>query len=591
MSPVIENGDDASPQPITLQPNEPRTLWLAVCDLSEPGNYSGILRLSAQDKEPVSHSISFLVKESIWLAGLLICIGVVASHLLRLYTLVWRPRWDHRKRNRLLFDKLSELRAELKQKFGELDKDETDILDWYSTWLKDLDEALAQDQAEKPDAIIVEIDGKLNLLRLWLEIHRRIKSLPSSIRDSFQQNTDWQTVWQTVSVSLRTKRQPPDAAQAQAEATAQQIKLAELNRTITDKLKDYYQGQLDLLDGQVKAWLAQNNITIPEEEQLLASVKTARDKLDTDPPSFDLFPEALEQARANFVYYWARVLDEYLKKAPPKELPPGFDQTAWDTLKQEVRDDLKLVLAGGAPTDVIKAYERGYSRYLDGLITKLHAKVKKDQEELSKQLNDPKNDLKEQEENLAKAQPAEKPPIESEIKRLKDEIAGKTEGIKQLDSLVQKLVQARDQRLKGMLLEAEQTYNVVQEEYNNNISSDFKTLGPNEANAATAAGALPPGADDTVLTLPTLGRPQWTLPSVEGLRLLLQFGDWGRFILVTIAAVILGLTLLWVNDATWGGTADYLTAILWGLGLHQIAGAVFPGVGGLTQQLTGQPGS
>jgi hypothetical protein len=88
-----------------------------------------------------------------------------------------------------------------------------------------------------------------------------------------------------------------------------------------------------------------------------------------------------------------------------------------------------------------------------------------------------------------------------------------------------------------------------------------------------------------------LGRPQWTLPSVEGLRLLLQFGDWGRFILVTIAAVILGLTLLWVNDATWGGTADYLTAILWGLGLHQIAGAVFPGVGGLTQQLTGQPGS
>jgi len=39
---------------------------------------------------------------------------------------------------------------------------------------------------------------------------------------------------------------------------------------------------------------------------------------------------------------------------------------------------------------------------------------------------------------------------------------------------------------------------------------------------------------------------------------------------------VLGVFLLWVGNLTWGNAKDLIAAVLWGLGLHQVAGnAVF----------------
>src|SRR5207247_4225663 len=44
-----------------------------------------------------------------------------------------------------------------------------------------------------------------------------------------------------------------------------------------------------------------------------------------------------------------------------------------------------------------------------------------------------------------------------------------------------------------------------------------------------------------------------------------------------VIAGVLGVSLLWVPNNTWGLPADWIAAMLWGLGLHQVAGAAFEG--------------
>ncbi|MFL5540490.1 MAG: hypothetical protein ACJ8J0_15980, partial [Longimicrobiaceae bacterium] len=46
-----------------------------------------------------------------------------------------------------------------------------------------------------------------------------------------------------------------------------------------------------------------------------------------------------------------------------------------------------------------------------------------------------------------------------------------------------------------------------------------------------------------------------------------------------IAAVVLGLSLLWADAPTWGSFKDVVTAFLWGLGLHKVATDAFGGIG------------
>jgi len=57
-------------------------------------------------------------------------------------------------------------------------------------------------------------------------------------------------------------------------------------------------------------------------------------------------------------------------------------------------------------------------------------------------------------------------------------------------------------------------------------------------------------------------------------------------VIISTVALIFGLSLLWANDQTWGSGMDYMTALLWGLGLHQVgSGGVFGGLGSIQNQL------
>jgi hypothetical protein len=54
-----------------------------------------------------------------------------------------------------------------------------------------------------------------------------------------------------------------------------------------------------------------------------------------------------------------------------------------------------------------------------------------------------------------------------------------------------------------------------------------------------------------------------------------------------VAAVITKSAGEPVNNATWGGFGDYITAILWGLGIYQISSQGTMGVANIFSTITG----
>ena len=72
--------------------------------------------------------------------------------------------------------------------------------------------------------------------------------------------------------------------------------------------------------------------------------------------------------------------------------------------------------------------------------------------------------------------------------------------------------------------------------------------------------------------------------SPQGWRTLLGGLDLIVLVFALVASVALGLKLLWVDNATWGTVNDYVVALLWGLGLHQISNAAFEGLGGVVDK-------
>jgi hypothetical protein len=67
-------------------------------------------------------------------------------------------------------------------------------------------------------------------------------------------------------------------------------------------------------------------------------------------------------------------------------------------------------------------------------------------------------------------------------------------------------------------------------------------------------------------------RPMRALQPVQQIENQIKARDRMITIVTGVIAVLLGVFLLWIDNMTWGSTKDMFVAILWGLGLHQIAG-------------------
>ena len=46
--------------------------------------------------------------------------------------------------------------------------------------------------------------------------------------------------------------------------------------------------------------------------------------------------------------------------------------------------------------------------------------------------------------------------------------------------------------------------------------------------------------------------------------------DLGVTLVVAFFSALIGIQLLWIPNLTFGGLNDYITALVWGFGLHQL---------------------
>jgi len=85
-------------------------------------------------------------------------------------------------------------------------------------------------------------------------------------------------------------------------------------------------------------------------------------------------------------------------------------------------------------------------------------------------------------------------------------------------------------------------------------------------------------SSEALATLP--GNPEILLRQLQR-----SFQVWELLVSLIIAgiAVLVGMKALWFGSNTWGGYADWTTAVLWGLGLHQFS---FDSVNNLAQKFS-----
>ncbi|MGW5714867.1 hypothetical protein ACWEVP_01770 [Amycolatopsis sp. NPDC003865] len=101
----------------------------------------------------------------------------------------------------------------------------------------------------------------------------------------------------------------------------------------------------------------------------------------------------------------------------------------------------------------------------------------------------------------------------------------------------------------------------------------------------TAVVALAPAAPPTVPPpVPAVLGPAWPAKKIR--RRQRAMGAVVTLML-TVVAVLLGLQILYLPEPAWGTPGQLLIAVLWGLGLHPVGGAVFGGLQGLRDRFTG----
>lgn len=537
---------DEQGRPVTgtfnIKSGETRRYQMTIQGLNDAGQYTGTLRVAALDALPVDKPLTIVVKSSALCAALLIGVGVLVGYLLRRYGTRDRPRLLQQRRLLILASEVNTLEREA----GQLNDDEKGVLVLIRRWIDDLYEDLQVGVAKEPDAAVELLDMKLTLIPLWVNARRRVEAVrPAELAEPFRARLD------SVRNFLREK-QPAQDALKKAQDT-----LNALPAEITGAVKDDLSKRLSDFGEEVKKF--DENVTDPN---ILDAIRTkvepaiARSAADVQAERFDAARAAFDEARGEY----ARLLAEDLRaRLDSASVPSGFDAAQWQSLKSEVAARLDQVSIASDPEAALAAYHAAYTGYLQRLADALSGEVK---------------------ERLAK--------LKAEADKFTEEdqkgyTADLNAIFKQLDGVARRLA-------AGKLTEAADEYQQAKDALAR-IDATLKAGGISMSVAASeaTADALPagsiPGPGGELPTVAVLEREPHARPTVESLTKQLRLYDFTVTVVIFLVAVTLGLYLLWINDPTWGGWGDWLTAVLWGLGLHRVANAPIE-VSGLRDKLT-----
>jgi hypothetical protein len=532
-----EQGKVVSPT-LTLDENATQRLKLTVLGLRGAGTYTGNLRVTAPGMRPLDRPITILMKISWLQAGLFILLGVLASSLIRYYIKTRRPRLIMQRRTLILRDDLETLSDTI----NDATEAERRMIATLSRRLEKLARDIDLGNDSNAEATLNEIDAKISCIPIWITLRRRVAALQppelgAPFCDELQQIGD-----------LLNDSDPASAEKARTQLQA-------LPAKIDAAIKQKFIEQVDAVIAEVQAQIDKPAAQSQEFVDLKKTMEQA--KASAVANEMDNARHTFDAARISYVNLLIDELDANL----PSAAPLGLADPAWQQLKAEVQQKLHEARQSlNDPEQASDLYKDAYGRYLDGLVNGLLIIAEQLRKVIAEGLIKDKDDSAKYAQNTA------------------------------WNTSVTAIIKQLDQALKdikgGRLDTAAQSYTTAADAFRALLAERAQQMGVIAGIIARITAALPitPGEQPTT---PVPERTQRFQVQAQAINWQLILYDALLALSVAIVAVVLGLQLLWVNDATWGSWGDHVTAFLWGLGLHQVSGAAFAGPTALQQQIVG----
>lgn len=529
-----------------MVPAHAASSFLMRIDLDNAGEYTGTIRLtSPSTPAALNVPVTIWVRESGWLAGVLIAAGVVFSAGLRWYLGKGRALLLQQRETMQLLAGVSKLRENMRQTYGTEEEIETGVLDMLTQRITSLSGDLDAGKSDSAEATLKELRTRVSMVRDWVVQRRRINGLSEEI--GLKLAPEMEKVTQFL--------QSDSATDLESARTA----LRALPEKIDEELRAEFFNRIAALRKKVEESTFIND---PDEREKVGrevakhledSSKKARAKRFADAAT------ALLDAEAAFA---VAIGNELVRRLEAEKVPPlGFDEKSWPALRKNVDDILRSPATDAAQQ--IRVVQEAFRTYTEGLAANLEALART---RLRLRINE-------------EADPENKKVLEAEY----------DEALKLLRS-AREAGQADDfDTASNHLAKAVSKLTAINVHTSNKAETsgtqvvDFTTMG-----TAPAAPALDLGAF-LINIIGGIGTadPRMAENRADLLKKLVKRIDLVVLVAVLGLAIVVGLKLLWADNVMWGSFSDYLVAILWGLGLHEVTSSSVHGLGGVFGKVSG----
>jgi hypothetical protein len=524
---------------LPLGAGENKPVIMEISGLSSAGKYTGRVQVGLRDGQSVSKALALLVKDSVCVAIACILLGVVVSYGIRLYLVQYQPQLMRLARAAELAEEIDRVAAEI----PDLQAEEERVLLHLRSRYDAIQRHVSHKEIPQADAAITELDHKLSVFREWWNTRRRLAAVqPQSLVQDMLPRLETVIAYFFDSASddelLKKQREELKKINDGIQKAVQDDLIRQAKELLT-KAQNYY--VKETADGQKRL-----------DDKVIGPLRQAMTEFTAS--RFESGRKDLERASAQYAVYLAEELESRLN-AP--QSPPGFEDRdpEWRELKSAVKQQIAnlRVAVEISPATAIEHYRLAYAMYLRGLIDAGRGQIQK---------------------------------IKSEIDNTQQDLVQRKTLHDKAEDLLRELYASEKILEAGNLEGASAAYDAVVKKI-----PQLANVGQPGARLARAAAASAPVAATNNLRTATqiltraipLRLATWRR-SVRAIWWIQTIADSTITILVIMIAVLLGLKLLWADDPIWGGPQAYITAVLWGLGLHLVSGAAFGGVHGLIDQ-------
>ncbi|WP_223641919.1 hypothetical protein [Corallococcus sp. EGB] len=530
-------------------------LSVDVDDLPESGEYTGTVRLLVPEGAAVEQAFTVWVKTPAMFGAFLIFLGVVTSAAVRFYVQRVRPRVNLRDRAEAARQKLQSLVPA-----RPLEQEATVA----ASLRRQVDALLANIQRPLSglvvqDSVLALFEARLQLFSLWSVLLRQLEGLKGVALLDAERKLK----------AVETLLQNDQATSADFTEQAQMLRTLDLESVARAVLE----ARLTELEQQARTLASQRGddpVSRRLQGELPLYVLRARQQLPG--PDLEASHRLVETAREAFLEILVADLEGALTV---KQLPGGFTQEEWAALRLRVGEQLARARARvhASVDEAYLYYQAAYALYLRELVDNLEEALTQLQAQSGGGLNTSADWRTEVEARLAAARAL-------------------------LD--------------KGEANLAAPEYRAAREDFARHVTAPPPAVAlggrsglervPAEVSldpfSQPAPGAPPPPAplpggpasgNLSPLPPPSTKASTDALVNLDWIPLPRSRDLWKVELAVlgmmSIIAVLLGLQVLDVFAPTWGGSGAWMTAFLWGFGLHQVGNATFDGLWGMVSRL------